>query len=65
MPFVPAMNGVRETVGGFYQHDYIINMLLLLVFFIIALVFGLIFSKHTFEAKGKIQKELESTGLID
>ena len=65
MPFVPAMNAVRETVGGFYQNDYLINLLLLFVFAIIALIFGLIFSKHTFEAKGKIQKKLESTGLID
>lgn len=65
MPFAPAMNAVRETVGGFYQYDYLFSLLLLLVFFVIALIFGLIFSKHTFEAKGKIQKELESTGLID
>lgn len=65
MPFRPAMNAVRETVGGFYQNDYLINILILLVFFIIALIFGLIFSKHTFETKGKLQKELESTGLID
>ena len=64
MPFYPSMNAVRETVGGFYQNDYLINMLILLVFFIIALVFGLIFSKHTFETKGKLQKELESTDLI-
>ena len=65
MPFAPAMNAVRETVGGFYQHDYLASIALLLVFFVIALVFGLIFSKHTFATKGKLQKELESTGLID
>ena len=64
MPFAPAMNAVRETVGGFYQYDYLFSLLVLLVFFIIALIFGLIFSKHTFEAKGKFQKDLESTGLI-
>jgi len=65
MPFAPAMNAVRETVGGFYQFDYLNNLLLLLLFFTIALVFGLIFSKHTFKTKGKFQKELESTGLIN
>ena len=65
MPFYPAMNAVRETIGGFYQNDYIINMLLLLAFFIVALIFGLVFSKHTFETKGKLQQELHDTGLID
>jgi len=65
MPFAPAMNAVRETVGGFYQYDYLLNLLVLSIFFIVALVFGLIFSKHTFEAKGKFQKNLESTGLIN
>lgn len=64
MPFYPSMNAVRETVGGFYQNEYLISMLTLCIFFIVALIFGLIFSKHTFETKGKLQKELESTGLI-
>ena len=64
MPFYPSMNAVRETVGGFYQNEYIINMLILLIIFIVALIFGLIFSKHTFETKGKLQKELHDTGLI-
>ncbi|MBQ3297093.1 YhgE/Pip domain-containing protein [Candidatus Saccharibacteria bacterium] len=65
MPFYPSMNAIRETIGGFYQNDYLIYLLILLCHFIIALVFGLIFSKHTFTAKGKIQQELHSTGLID
>ena len=64
MPFYPSMNAVRETVGGFYQNEYLISILTLCIFFIIALIFGLIFSKHTFQTKGKLQKELESTGLI-
>ncbi|MBR3172641.1 YhgE/Pip domain-containing protein [Candidatus Saccharibacteria bacterium] len=65
MPFCPAMNATRETVGGFYQDDYSINILILLCHFTIALIFGLIFSRHTFETKGKLQKELHKTGLID
>ena len=65
MPFYPAMNAVRETVGGFYQNEYLVSILVLLCHFVIMLVFGLIFSKHTYETKGKLQKELHSTGLID
>ena len=65
MPFAPAMNAVRETVGGFYQYDYLGSLVVLAVFFVIALVFGLVFSKHTYEAKGRFLKALKSTGLID
>ena len=64
MPFYPAMNATRETIGGFYQNDYQIYLLMLLCHLVVALVFGLIFSKHTFETKGKLQQELHDTGVI-
>lgn len=64
MPFYPAMNAARETIGGFYSNDYQMYLAMLACHFVIALGLGLIFSKHTFSAKGKFQKSLESTGLI-
>ena len=65
MPFYPSMNAVRETIGGFYQNDYSTYLLMLLCHLVIALVFGLIFSKHTFATKGKLQQSIHSTGLIE
>lgn len=64
MPFYPAMNAARETIGGFYGNDYQVYLLMLSCHFVIALIFGLIFSKYTFSAKSKFQKSLDSTGLI-
>ena len=64
MPFYPAMNAVRETIGGFYQLDYIKYILLLLCHIIIPLLLGLVFSKYTSNIKTKIENELEQTDLI-
>lgn len=65
MPFYPAMNATRETIGGFYQNDYLIYLGMLLCHLVVALIFGLIFSKHTFETKGKLQQQLHETGIIE
>lgn len=65
MPFYPAMNATRETIGGFYQNDYLIYLGMLLCHLAVALIFGLIFSKHTFETKGKLQQQLHETGIIE
>ena len=44
MPFYPAMNAARETIGGFYENDYIKYILILLCHAIIPLILGLVFS---------------------
>lgn len=64
MPFYPALNATRETIGGFYQNDYQIYLLMLSAHFVVALCFGLVFSKYTFVAKSRFQKSLESTKVI-
>ena len=64
MPFYPAMNAVRETIGGFYENDYTSYILLLLCHTIIPLILGLIISKKTAETRKKLQKELHKTDVI-
>lgn len=64
MPFYPAMNAVRETIGGFYKTDYIKYILILLCHMIIPLILGLVLSKQTSKIKEKLEKELEKTGVI-
>ena len=65
MPFYPAMNALRETIGGFYHYDYIIYILILLCHIIIPLILGLIFSKYTADIKVKLEKKLHATDVID
>ena len=65
MPFYPAMNAARETIGGFYQNDYIKYIFILLCHMIVALAIGLIFSKYTCDIKEKVEKELHDTGVME
>lgn len=64
MPFYPAMNAVRETIGGFYQNDYIMYILLLLCHTIIPLTLGLIISKKTAKIRRNVHKELHKTDIV-
>ena len=65
MPFYPAMNALRETIGGFYHYDYVLYILLLLCHIIIPLILITVFSKYTMNIKAKLGKKLHSTDIID
>lgn len=64
MPFAPAMNAARETIGGFYRWDYLGYIALLLCHTIVPLILGLVVRNYTTEIKEKIEKELEKTQVI-
>ena len=64
MPFYPAMNATRETIGGFYQNDYIKYIFILLCHMIIPLILGLIISRFSAETKKKVEKELHDTDVV-
>jgi len=64
MPFYPAMNALRETIGGFYQNDYLYYMAMLLAHTIIPLLLGLLFRTPLIHLKEKVEKELEKTNII-
>lgn len=64
MPFYPAMNAARETIGGFYQNDYLKYIIILLCHMIIPLILGLVLSKYTSETKKKVEEELHNTDVI-
>jgi len=64
MPFYPAMNALRETIGGFYQNDYLYYMAMLLAHTIIPLLLGLLFRTPLIHLKEKVEKELEKTNIL-
>ena len=64
MPFYPAMNAARETIGGFYDADYLKYIFMLLCHSVIPILLGLVFTKFTAELKPKFEGELEETGVI-
>jgi putative membrane protein len=64
MPFYPAMNVLRETIGGFYGHYYIYYMAMLLAHTIVPLLLGLLFRTPIIHLKQKLDRELEKTGII-
>lgn len=64
MPFYPAMNALRETIGGFYGNEYIINIGILLCHTILPLILGVALRKPIKELKDKLDGKLEETDLI-
>ena len=64
MPFHPAMNAARETIGGFYNLDYLHYILILLCHTIIPLLLGLVVRNFTMDIKEKVEEELENTNVI-
>ena len=65
MPFYPAMNAARETIGEFYNNDYLMYMFMLMCHMIMPLFLGLVIGKYTSKTKEKLEKELHSTGVIE
>lgn len=45
MPFKYAMDAMRECIGGMYQNDYAYNLGMLGVFFLVAMVLGILLYK--------------------
>jgi len=64
MPFYPAMNVLRETIGGFYKNYYLYYMCMLLAHTIIPLLLGLLFRTPIIHLKQKVDHELEKTNII-
>jgi len=64
MPFYPAMNALREIVGGFYKNDYLYYMMMLLAHTIVPLLLGLLFRTPLIHLKEKVEKELEKTNIL-
>jgi len=64
MPFYPAMNLIRETIGGFYGNNFLKYMLMLLSHMIIPLLLGLIFRTPLIHMLEKVNKKLKKTAII-
>lgn len=64
MPFYPAMNALRETIGGFYGNNYIMYIGALLLHTIIPLLIGLVFRRPIIKFKQELSEKLEKTDLI-
>ncbi|OUM59528.1 hypothetical protein PIROE2DRAFT_69843 [Piromyces sp. E2] len=64
MPLYPGMNALRETIAGFYGHDYAIYMLMLFAHTIIPLLLGLVLRNSIINLKQKFNRQLEKSHLI-
>ena len=63
-PFPYAINAMRETIAGLYQHDYLIYILQLLIFFAIGLVLGLLAKKPLSGINKYMNEQLENTEMM-
>ena len=64
MPFRYAMDAMRETIGGSYDHRYAKYMLVMLLIFAIFLVFGLIVGKLYEPMRLKFEDSKEGVGIM-
>lgn len=64
LPFTYGINAMRETIGGFYGHNYIINLGILCIFIAIALFIGLGLRPLLLNLNLLFDRELATTGLM-
>lgn len=63
-PFPYAINAMRECVGGLYQMDYVIYLLELCVFVVLALVIGIWIRKPFDKLKKYMRKRMDDTEML-
>lgn len=64
MPFKYSMTAVRECVAGFYENDYIINLLCLLPFVGLAIFNGVVLFFPMSKLNAQIEKSKEKSGIL-
>lgn len=63
-PFPYAINALRECVGGLYEMDYLIYLLELSIFIVLALVIGIWIRKPFSALKKYMNKRMEDTEVL-
>ncbi|MGX8773919.1 MAG: YhgE/Pip family protein [Bacillota bacterium] len=65
MPFHYALNAMRECVAGMYGHTYLISILILLQFGIVAAALGLLLAKPGEKLTAFVDRAIEDNDLIE
>ena len=63
-PFPYAINAMREAIAGLYQHNYIIYLLQLSLFFVAGLFIGLIAKRSLHGVNAYMHEQLEKTEMM-
>ena len=63
-PFPYAINAMRECIAGMYGSDYVIYLLELSIFIVVALLIGLWIQKAFFELNHFMEKRMEDTEMM-
>ena len=63
-PFPYAVNAMREAIAGLYGNQYLINILLLLLFFAVFLVLGLTLRRPLSGMSEYMDEQLEKTEMM-
>jgi putative membrane protein len=64
LPFTYGIDAMRETIAGMYDHYYAKNMLILLMFLVVALIIGLCFRPALMNLNHLFDKKLEETEIM-
>jgi len=63
-PFPYAINAMRETISGMYEHDYFIFMGKLLIFFVVAVIIGVFVRKPFAGVKQYMNDKMRETEVF-
>ena len=64
LPLTYGINGLRETIGGFYDHHYSKDMLILIAMALVAYMVGIALRRILSNVNLVVNRELEKGGLI-
>ena len=64
LPFTYGINAMRETIGGLYGFNYVINLAALMVFLAIALLIGVWLRPFLLNLNLLFDRQLASTGVM-
>lgn len=63
LPFTYSIGGMRELVAGIIQYELLYNIIMLLFYFAIFLIIGLLFKEKANKLNEKFIKQFKSSGL--
>ena len=64
LPFTYGINAMRETIGGLYGFNYVINLAALAIFLVIALLIGVWLRPFLLNLNLLFDRQLASTGVM-
>lgn len=65
LPFTYSIGGMRELVAGIVFYELLYNIILLLIYFVVFLIIGILFKERANKINERFVKQFKSSGLTE